>query len=324
MRECETPAVPRQIEFARLNLTYTVMSKRKLLKLVKENHVRGWDDPRMPTISGLRRRGYTPEAIRAFAEAIGVAKANSTVDIALLENCLREDLNRRAQRVMAVLQPIRLVIENYPAGQVEELDAVNNPEDPAAGSRKIPFSRELYIDAEDFREIPPKGYYRLSPGKEVRLKFAYYVTCTGVVKDPQTGAITEVRCTYDPATRGGTSTDGRKVKGTLHWVSAAHALPAEVRLYENLFTRPDPEAVEGTDFLAFFNPASEVVISKAFVEPFLATLKPGTSLQFERTGYFCPDLGDWRPDRLVFNRSVGLRDTWAKVEKKTRDQPARP
>ncbi|NLI75368.1 MAG: glutamine--tRNA ligase/YqeY domain fusion protein [Candidatus Riflebacteria bacterium] len=324
VRECETPAVPRQIEFARLNLTYTVMSKRKLLKLVKEKHVRGWDDPRMPTISGLRRRGYTPEAIRAFAEAIGVAKANSTVDIALLENCLREDLNKRAQRVMAVLQPIRLVIENYPAGQVEQLDAVNNPEDPAAGSRQIPFSRELYIDAEDFREVPPKGYYRLSPGKEVRLKFAYYVTCTSVVKDPQTGAITEVRCTYDPATRGGTSTDGRKVKGTLHWVSAAHALPAEIRLYESLFTRPDPEGVEGTDFLAFFNPTSEVVIPKAFVEPFLASVKPGTPLQFERTGYFCPDLGDWRPDRLVFNRSVGLRDTWAKVEKKTRDQPAHP
>jgi len=317
IRECHTSAKPRQIEFARLNMTYTVMSKRKLLQLVKENHVTGWDDPRMPTLAGLRRRGYTPGSIRAFCDAIGVAKANSTVDLALLENCLRDDLNKRAQRVMAVIHPLKVVIENYPEGRTEELVATNNPEDPTAGTRTVPFGRVIYIEKEDFKEEPPKGYFRLSPGKEIRLKYAFYIKCTSIVKDPGTSEITEVRCTYDPLTKGGTSSDGRKVKGTSHWVSAAHALPAEVRLYEHLFTRPDPEA-EDADFLSNINRDSLTVLKSCLVEPFLANVAPGTNLQFERTGYFCADLADCKPGRLVFNRSVSLRDTWAKVEKKQR------
>jgi glutaminyl-tRNA synthetase len=305
---------PQQIEFARLNLTYTVMSKRKLLELVQGGYVRGWDDPRMPTISGLRRRGYTPEAIRAFAERIGVAKRESTVDIALLEHCLREDLNRRAPRVMGVLRPLKLVILNYPEGQVEELDAINNPEDPSMGTRKVPFSRVLYIEQDDFREVPPPKYYRLSPGQEVRLRYAYFVKCVDVVKDER-GQVVEVHCTYDPATRGGDSPDGRKVKATIHWVSAAHALPAEVRLYEHLFTVPDPSDVpEGVDWKSFLNPNSLEVLTSCRVEPSLAGAQPGFRCQFERQGYFCVD-PDTTPDRLVFNRTVTLRDTWAKIEK---------
>ncbi|MGQ9853411.1 MAG: glutamine--tRNA ligase/YqeY domain fusion protein [Candidatus Oleimicrobiaceae bacterium] len=305
---------PQQIEFARLNLTYTVMSKRKLLELVQAGYVRGWDDPRMPTISGLRRRGYTPEAIRNFAERIGVAKRESTVDIALLEHCLREDLNRRAPRVMAVLRPLKLVILNYPEGQVEELEAVNNPEDPSMGTRKVPFSQVLYIEHDDFREVPPPKYYRLTPGREVRLRYAYFVKCVDLVKDER-GQVVEVHCTYDPATRGGDSPDGRKVKATIHWVSAAHALPAEVRLYEHLFTVPDPsDAPEGTDWKSFINPNSLEVLTGCRVEPSLVGAQPGFRCQFERLGYFCVD-PDTTPDRLVFNRTVTLRDTWAKIEK---------
>jgi len=305
---------PRQIEFARLNLTYTVMSKRKLLRLVEEGHVRGWDDPRMPTISGLRRRGYTPEAIRAFCARIGVSKVDSVVDIQLLEHCLREDLNRRAPRAMAVLRPLRVVIENYPEGQVEELDAVNNPEDPSMGCRKVPFSKVLYIEQDDFREVPPKKYYRLSPGQEVRLRWAYIIRCVDYAKDPQTGRVLEVRCTYDPATRGGDTPDGRKVKGTLHWVSAAHAVEAEARLYDHLFTVPNPEDVpEGQDFLVHLNPRSLEVVN-CYVEPSLANAPVESRFQFERLGYFCVD-PDSRPGRPVFNRTVTLRDTWAKIER---------
>ena len=305
---------PRQIEFARLNLTYTVMSKRKLLRLVEEGHVRGWDDPRMPTLSGLRRRGYTPEAIRAFCARIGVSKVDSVVDIQLLEHCLREDLNRRAPRAMAVLRPLRLVIENYPEGQVEELDAVNNPEDPSMGCRKVPFSKVLYIEEDDFREVPPKKYFRLAPGQEVRLRWAYLVRCVDYVKDPQTGKVVEVRCTYDPATRGGDTPDGRKVKGTLHWVSAAHAVEAEARLYDHLFTVPNPEDVpEGQDFLVHLNPHSLEVV-RGWVEPSLADAPVESRFQFERLGYFCVD-PDSRPGRPVFNRTVTLRDTWAKIER---------
>ncbi len=308
---------PQQIEFDRLNLTYTVLSKRKLLTLVREGHVRGWDDPRMPTISGLRRRGYTPEAIRNFCRRIGVSKTNGTTELSLLEYFVREDLNRRAPRVMAVLKPLRVIIDNYPEGQVEQMEAVNNPEDASAGTRTVPFSRVLYIEQDDFREVPPKQYYRLSPGREVRLRYGYFVTCTGVVKDEKTGEIMEIHCTYDPATRGGNAPDGRKVKSTIHWVSADHAMDAEVRLYENLFTKEDPnEVAEGQDFTANLNPNSLEVVTGCKVEPGLAGAKPGDRFQFERLGYFCVD-PDSAPGRLVFNRTVALRDTWAKIEKKS-------
>jgi glutaminyl-tRNA synthetase len=306
---------PQQIEFARLNLAYTVMSKRRLLRLVQEGHVRGWDDPRMPTLAGLRRRGYTPEAIRDFSERVGVAKANSVVDLALLEHCVREDLNRRAARTMAVLRPVRLVIENYPEGQVEELEAVNNPEDPSMGVRKVPFSRVLWVERDDVREVPPPKYFRLYPGNEVRLRYAYIVRCTGVVKDERTGEIVEVRCSYDPASRGGNAGEGRRVKGTIHWVSAPHAVTAEARLYDRLFTRPDPgDESDGRDFIAALNPASMEIVSDARVEPSLAGAAAGSRFQFERLGYFCVD-PDTTPERLVVNRTVGLRDTWAKIEK---------
>jgi glutaminyl-tRNA synthetase len=306
---------PRQIEFARLNLTYTMMSKRRLLELVKEGFVNGWDDPRMPTICGLRRRGYTPEAIRDFCATIGVSKVDSVVDIALLEHCLRTDLNKRAQRVMGVLKPLKVIIDNYPEGQVEEMDAVNNPEDAGMGTRKVPFSRELWIEQDDFREVAPKKYYRLTPGQEVRLRYAYLVRCTGVVKDPKTGEPAEVHCTYDPATRGGNTPDGRKVKGTIHWLSAAHAVPAEVRLYDHLFTKPNPDDVpEGQDYKVNLNPKSLERLS-AFVEPSLKGAAPGSRFQFERLGYFCVD-PDSTPERPVFNRTVSLVDTWAKIEKK--------
>ena len=305
---------PQQIEFARLSLTYTVMSKRKLLKLVKEGFVRGWDDPRMPTISGLRRRGYSPEAIRSFCKVIGVNKFNSTVDIALLEHCLREDLNKTSPRVMAVLRPLKVIIDNYPEGRVEELDAVNNPEDPSAGTRKVPFSRELYIEQEDFLEEPPKKFFRLAPGREVRLRYAYFITCTRVVKDAE-GNVVELHCTYDPATRGGDAPDGRKVKATLHWVSAPHALNAEVRLYDNLFTKEDPEDVpEGQDFTANLNPNSLEILTDCCVEPSLAGAVPLSRYQFERLGYFCVD-PDSTAGKLVFNRTVTLKDPWAKIQK---------
>jgi len=308
---------PQQTEFARLELTHTVMSKRKLLELVREGLVSGWDDPRMPTLSGLRRRGYTPEAIREFLRRIGVAKFNSVVDIALLEHCLREDLNRRAPRVMGVIRPVRLVIDNYPEGQTEELQAVNNPEDPAAGSRKVPFSKVLYIEREDFMEDPPKKFFRLAPGREVRLRYAYFVTCTGVAKDAK-GEVTEIHCTYDPATRGGDAPDGRKVKATLHWTSAAHALEAEVRLYDHLFLRDDPADVpEGEDWKTGLNPASLEVLTGCRVEPSLAAAAPGARVQFERLGYFCVD-PDSAPGRLVFNRTVTLKDTWAKIQQQGR------
>jgi glutaminyl-tRNA synthetase len=305
---------PQQIEFARLNLSYTLMSKRKLLQLVQQGHVTGWDDPRMPTIAGLRRRGYTPEAIRDFCERIGVAKTDSTIDIALLEHCIRDDLNKRAPRVMGILRPLRVVIDNYPEGQTEEMEAVNNPEDPDAGIRKVPFSRVLYIERDDFREVPPKGFFRLYPGNEVRLRYAYLVKCTKVVKDKQIGEVIELHCTYDPATRGGNTPDGRKVKGTIHWLSAAHAIKAEMRLYDRLFTVENPgEAAEGCE--SVLNPNSLETVS-GYVEPSLAGAEPGSRYQFERLGYFCADLKDSSPERLVFNRTIGLRDTWAKIEKK--------
>jgi glutaminyl-tRNA synthetase len=309
---CRTEAKPQQIEFARGNLTYTVMSKRKLLTLVKEGHVTGWDDPRMPTLSAFRRRGVTPAAIRGFWERVGVAKRNSTIDVAMLEHAIREDLNRTAPRVMAVLRPLRLVIENYPETQVEELEAVNNPEDPGQGTRPVPFSRTLYIERDDFREVPPPKYFRLSPGKEVRLRWGYLVRCTGVVKDER-GEVVEVRCTYDPATRGGTPPDGRKVKSTIHWVSAAHAVGAEVRLYDRLFDVEDPG---GDDWLKHLNPDSLAVVRDAKLEPSLAHAAPSSRWQFERVGYFCADAVDSRPDALVFNRTVTLRDTWAKIEQR--------
>ncbi len=312
----ELPARPRQIEFARLNLTYTVLSKRKLLQLVAGKHVNGWDDPRMPTIAGLRRRGYTPEALREFCARIGIAKRDSVVDVALLEHCLREDLNRRAPRVMAVLDPLRVVITNYPEGAVEELDAVNNPEDPAQGTRKVPFSRTLLIEREDFREIPPPKYHRLSPGKEVRLRWAYLLRCEEVVKDPKTGEILELRCTYDPATKGGDAPDGRKVKGTIHWVSEAQAKTAEVRLYDRLFRSPDPSDLpDGQQFQSLLNPESLIVKTGCQVEPSVADLRGGAFVQFERQGYFAVD-PDSGPDKLVLNRSVSLRDSWAKIERK--------
>jgi glutaminyl-tRNA synthetase len=306
---------PQQIEFARLNLSYTIMSKRKLLQLVEQGVVSGWDDPRMPTISGLRRRGYTPEAIRDFCDRVGVAKSNSVVDIALLEHCIRKDLNQHAPRVMAVLRPLRLVIDNYPQDQVEELDAVNNPEDPSMGTRKVPFSRVLYIEREDFREDPPKKWFRLAPGREVRLKHAYYVTCVDVVKDEQTGKVVELHCTYDPQSRGGWAPDGRKVRGTLHWVSAAHSLEAKVRLYDHLFTKANPDDVEdGSDFKANLNPNSLETLTSCRVEPGLEDAAPGSRYQFLRLGYFCID-PDSSGGALVFNRTVSLRDTWAKIEK---------
>lgn len=309
---------PQQIEFARLNLSYTVMSKRKLLELVKGNYVRGWDDPRMPTISGIRRRGYTPESIRKFCERIGVSKFNSTIDMSWVEDALREDLNKRALRVMGVLKPLKVVIENVPEGHAEELEAVNNPEDPAAGTRKVPFSREIYIEQDDFRETPPKDFFRLAPGREVRLRWAYFLKCDQVVKDPATGEVIELRCTYDPATKGGNSPDGRKVKGTIHWVSAKHAIDAEVRLYDHLFSKPDPEDVpEGGSYLDNLNPNSLVVLKGAKLEPSLTNAQPGDRYQFERQGYFCLD-ADSKPGALVFNRAVSLRDTWAKMEKKAK------
>jgi glutaminyl-tRNA synthetase len=311
----DAPARPHQYEFARLNLTYTVLSKRKLLKLVQGGTVAGWDDPRMPTISGFRRRGYTPEAIRAFCEKIGVGKRDSTVDVALLEHCLREDLNRRAPRLMAVLRPVKLVIENYPEGQVEELEAVNNPEDPSAGVRTVPFSRELWIDREDFREDPPKGFLRLAPGREVRLRYAYFVTCTGVVKDAA-GNVVEIRCTYDPATRGGDAPDGRKVKVTMHWVAAARAHEATVRLYDRLFAQENPDEAE--DFLTALNPNSLDVLRGCRVEPALAGVEPGTIVQFERVGYFVADAVESRPGAPVFNRAVSLRDPWEKQKQRGR------
>ncbi len=306
---------PRQIEFARLNLNYTVLSKRKLRQLVDEGDVSGWDDPRMPTISGLRRRGYTPESIRDFCERIGVAKSNSTADFALLEHCLREDLNKRAKRVMAVLRPLKVVLENYPEGQVEQLEGENNPEDPSAGTRKIPFSREIYIEREDFMEDPPKKFFRLGPGREVRLKHAYFIKCESVVKD-ENGEVIELRCSYDPATRSGQAVD-RKVKGTLHWVSVEHALPAEVRLYSHLFTNENPgDEKENPDLKSCLNPESLEVLTDCKLEPSLKTAKPGERFQFLRMGYFGADSVDSQPESLVFNRAATLRDTWAKIAKK--------
>jgi glutaminyl-tRNA synthetase len=306
------PGTPQQIEFARLNLTYTVMSKRKLLQLVNEKHVTGWDDPRMPTISGMRRRGYTPEAIRRFADEIGVAKRENVVDVGLLEFFVREDLNKRAPRGMAVLRPLKVVLENYPDAQSEQMDVINNPEDPAAGTRKVPFSRELFIERDDFLEDPPKNFFRLAPGREVRLRNAYLITCQSVVKNAE-GDVVELRCTYDPATRGGDAPDGRKVKATLHWVSAAHAAQAEVRLYDRLFTVENPGTGD-TDFLAQMNHASLEVVTDARIEPSLSSATPGTRYQFERLGYFCVDV-ESKAGSPVFNRTVGLRDSWAKASK---------
>ena len=304
---------PRQIEFARLNMTYTVMSKRRFIELVNGGHVSGYDDPRLPTLAGLRRRGYTPEAIREFCRRIGVAKTDSTVDVAVLEDCVREDLNKRSQRVMAVMNPLKVVITNYPADQVEELDVINNPEDPGAGTRKVPFDQELYIECEDFREDPPPKFFRLAPGREVRLRNAYFIQCVDVIKDAS-GEITELRCAYDPATRGGDAPDGRKVKATLHWVSAKHAVPAQARLYDHLFVGPDPDDVEpGGSFFDNLNPDS-LVVAECRVEPSVVGAAPGMRYQFERQGYFCVD-PDSAPDKLVFNRTVTLRDTWAKIEK---------
>jgi glutaminyl-tRNA synthetase len=306
---------PRQIEFARLNLTYTVLSKRRLIQLVTEKHVSGWNDPRMPTISGFRRRGYTPEAIRKFCERIGVSKFNGIIDMSWLEDSLREDLNRKALRVMGVLRPLKVVIDNYPEGQVDELEAINNPEDAAAGTRKVPFSRTIYIEQDDFREDPPKDFFRLGPGREVRLRYAYFIKCVNVVKDPQTGTVTELHCTYDPETRGGNAPDGRKVKGTIHWVSADHAVGAEVRLHDHLFTKPDPDDVpEGQDYRINLNPNSLVTLTNCRLEPSLANASSDTRYQFERQGYFCVDAVDSTPGRLVFNRAVSLRDTWAKLQ----------
>jgi glutaminyl-tRNA synthetase len=304
-----------QIEFDRLSLTYTMMSKRRLLKLVQEKHVSGWDDPRMPTLSGMRRLGYTPEAIRNFVSAAGVSRTNGIVELAMLEHFVREDLNKRAPRVMAVLRPLRVVIDNYPEGQIEEMDAVNNPEDPNAGTRKVPFSKVLYIEQDDFREDPPKQYFRLSPGREVRLRYGYFITANRVMKNEK-GEVVEVHCTYDPATRGGNAPDGRKVKSTIHWVSAAHAIDAEVRLFDKLFSKEDPnELEEGQDFTANLNPHSLEVVTGAKLEPSLANASEESRYQFERRGYFCVDQ-DSKPGRLVFNRTVALKDTWAKIEKR--------
>jgi glutaminyl-tRNA synthetase len=307
---------PQQIEFARLNLSHTVLSKRKLLQLVQQNHVTGWDDPRMPTLAGLRRRGYTAEAIRTFCERIGVAKRNSTVDIAMLEHCLREDLNKRAARAMAVLRPIKVVIENYPTGQVENLEAVNNPEDPSSGTRLVPFSGIVYIEQDDFREEPPKGFFRLSTGREVRLRYAYIIKCVGLVKDPVTGQVTELRCTYDPETKSGSSQSNRKVKATIHWVSAEHAKKAEVRLYDHLFSKEDPDDVaDGVDWLTNVNPKSLEVLTDCRVEPILANARVGERYQFERLGYFCVDSVHSTECKPVFNRTATLRDSWANLQK---------
>jgi glutaminyl-tRNA synthetase len=311
------PSHPQQIEFARLNLSYTVLSKRKLLELVGEGHVSGWDDPRMPTIAALRRRGHPPEAIRAFCASIGVAKRNSVVDVAMLEHAVRDELNKRAPRAMAVLNPLRVVIDNYPEGQVEQLEAINNPEDASMGTRQVPFSRVLYIERDDFREDPPKQFFRLAPGREVRLRYAYFIRCERVVKDERTGEVVELHCSYDPATRGGDSPDGRKVKATLHWVSAAHAVPAEVRLYDRLFTVENPS---GDDYKNTLNPQSLTVLRGCQLEPSLAGAAPGDRYQFERHGYFCADSVDSQPGQLVFNRTVALRDTWAKIEKAGKDR----
>jgi len=312
--QVDVPSHPRQVEFARLNLTYTVMSKRRLLELVEKGYVSGWNDPRMPTLAGMRRRGYTPEAIRTFCERIGVAKRDSMVDMALLEYCVREDLNRHAPRVMAVLRPLKVVIDNYPEDQVEQLSAVNNPEDPAAGTRRVPFSKVLYIEQDDFMENPPKEFFRLAPGREVRLRYAYFIKCLSVEKDEKTGLPAVLHCTYDPATRGGDAPDGRKVKATLHWVSAQNALDAEVRLYDYLFTVPDLAAVEG-DYKEAVNPKSLETLRECKVEPSLEGAAPGDRYQFERLGYFCVDTVDSAPNRLVFNRTSTLRDEWAKIKK---------
>ncbi|MGD9363581.1 MAG: glutamine--tRNA ligase/YqeY domain fusion protein [Desulfobacterales bacterium] len=312
----EVDCHPQQIEFARLNLSFTVLSKRKLIRLVEDGHVSGWDDPRLPTISGLRRRGYTPKAIRNFCDRIGVAKADSMVDMALLEYCVREDLNKCAPRVMGVLRPLKVVIDNYPEAEEEILEAVNNPEDPSMGTRNVPFSRELYIEQDDFMEDPPKKFFRLAPGREVRLRYAYFITCVDVVKDPDSGEVIELHCTYDPATRGGDAPDGRKVKGTLHWVSAKHAIGAQVRLYDHLFSKENPNEVDaGQEFTAYLNPTSIEILNDCKLEPSLAAAKPADLYQFERLGYFCVDSKDARPDALVFNRTVTLRDTWAKILK---------
>ena len=308
---------PQQIEFARLNITNTILSKRKLLELVEGGHVSGWDDPRMPTISGLRRRGYTPQAIRNFCDRIGVAKFNSTIDVTVLKNSIRDDLNKKAQRVMGVLNPLKVVITNYPKDKEEEMDAINNPENPSHGTRKVPFSQVLYIERDDFKEKPPKKFFRLAPGKEVRLRYAYFITCVDVIKDKKTGEVIELHCTYDPKTRGGDSPDGRKVKGTIHWVSVKHALSAKARLYDSLFTKEDPDDVpEGADFKTNLNPNSLKIVKSCYVEPSVKGAKPGTNFQFERVGYFCIDTVDSSKDELVFNRTVSLRDTWAKIEKK--------
>jgi glutaminyl-tRNA synthetase len=304
-----------QMEFDRLNLTYTLLSKRLLLQLVQQGRVTGWDDPRMPTLSGIRRRGYTPEALRNFVASVGVTKTNGTLELAMLEHFVREDLNKRAQRVMAVLRPLKVVIDNYPEGQTEEMDAVNNPEDESAGKRKVPFSRELFIEQDDFREVPPKGYFRLSPGKEVRLRYGYFITAQSVVKNPQ-GEVVEVHVTYDPATHGGNAPDGRKVKSTIHWVSAAHAISAQARLYDNLFSKEDPNDVpEGQDFTANLNPNSLEIVTGARLEPSLQGAKAGARFQFERLGYFCVDT-DSKPGALVFNRTMALKDTWARKQSK--------
>ena len=314
----DTTCHPQQIEFARLNLSYTVLSKRKLIQLVEEGFVDGWDDPHMPTICGLRRRGYTPEAIRSFCDRIDLAKRDSVVDVALLEYTIREDLNKRAPRVMGVLRPLKVVIENYPEGQMDELDAVNNPEDPNAGVRKVPFSREIYIERDDFMENPPKKFYRLGPGREVRLRYAFFVTCTDVIKDQTTGEVIELRCTYDPTTRGGDAPDGRKVKATLHWVSAAHAVDAEVRLYDRLFSKANPDEKEaGKTYKDFLNPEALEVLRGCKLEPCQADAGPGYFCQFERMGYFCVDTKDSQPGVPVFNRTVTLRDAWAKLQKKS-------
>jgi glutaminyl-tRNA synthetase len=306
---------PKQIEFARLNLSHTVLSKRKLLRLVNEGHVTGWDDPRMPTIAGMRRRGYTPEAIRDFCERIGVGKKESIADMALLEYCVREHLNKIAMRVMAVLRPLKVNIINYPQGLVEEMDAINNPEDPEAGTRKVPFSKTIYIESDDFMEHPPKEFYRLTVGREVRLRYAYFIKCVDVIKN-KTGEIVELLCTYDPATKGGNAPDGRKVKATLHWVSAPHAIDAEVRLYDYLFIKKDPNnAEEGKDFIDYLNPRSLDILTSCKLEPSLKDAKPGERFQFERLGYFCVDSKDSKPERLVFNRIVTLKDEWSKIQK---------
>jgi glutaminyl-tRNA synthetase len=312
------PSRPRQYEFARLNLEYTVLSKRRLIQLVEEGHVRGWDDPRMPTLQGLRRRGVPPAALREFARRIGVARSDGVVEVAQLDHAIRDVLNRTAPRRMAVLQPLKVVLTNYPEGTLERLEAVNNPEDPDAGRRPVPFGRELYIEREDFMEDPPKKFFRLAPGREVRLRYAYFITCQEVVKDAA-GEVVELRCTYDPATRGGDPPDGRKVKATLHWVAAASAKPADIRLYDHLFSRPDPGAAG--DFLADLNPASLTVLTDALVEPALAEALPGEAVQFERQGYFCTD-PDGTPERPVFNRTVGLRDSWAKIQARTAEAAA--